>query len=1058
MNEIKNYWLGLNSYSENDILYGRDKETVELSEIVLSSVSSIMFGRSGIGKSSLLRAKIFPMLRYNDFFPVYVRLEHNGSIGYAAQIRNSIIASVKSCNNNKAYLTVNVKLDDETDDVGELVKSVEIVEVETSIRKTLVLVFDQFEEIFTMTDYSHKVVVDCFFKQIANLLNWPQENDFRLLFCIREDYIYCLEQVSITIPSLKRNRYRLKALDYEQAHQVICSPSPELLTDEISDAIINRLDRKNTGEIDPSILSLFMHELYEKGNGKITLESLNLFGDNIISEFYEESKALISASSAEFLENELVTGDGFRSILIYNDALNNGVTKEELDILKNKRIINIDKLGDGRTVIELSHDILCQVVKKNKDERKLKEEAEKLRSEAKAAKRRLNIFILLSLAALSVLLLFAYLFYKIKEQRDEILVSQARFVAKEAMDLSEKGEFVKAMALLANVYPEDVDDPDRPLVREVYDGLREINDSCLFMYKVLYGNEKGVDYAGFISGTDNIVTMYSDNYIRIWSGDGTCKDVLKVKTKTVSDGDNKSEKGGLWKEETGKTIAKLKGITMNNWAASVSPDGNFIATLSEDSTVVLRTVLRGDSIGFLKDCNSYITSVKFSPDGKHLVTTSGNFSIKIWNSENLTCLGTLNGHTANIISLNFSQDGNKIVSSSADGTVRIWDCNQCTQIKALDVPNEYLLCANFNKSADKVVICYLDGNVKYWDYSSSDQNVVTNGSYYDGSVVYDYSFNSDESALVTAGDDNIVRIYEKSSGLKRCLKGHSDRVLSAVFGNNDNELVSSSADGTAILWNIGNNDKKDALTTIINDVWKYALSPDEKSVATVTTENCIRIFDIETGNCLVNLPKQRNWVKSIEYSPDGKIVRAFLSGDVVDEWSLESGECVATYNAKPGNIRRTVVENCVDDFGKDVLSSTKSGNGEYYIISRKNNSVELRNVKTGKVVKSFKGHSNYVESVVMNDDNSLILTASRDCTARIWDVKSGKCLSVLRGHGRQVNSAVFIDNDNKVMTLSNDNTIRIWTVISPQKLIDMVREKLNGYQLSKEDRYKYYLD
>ena len=94
----------------------------------------------------------------------------------------------------------------------------------------------------------------------------------------------------------------------------------------------------------------------------------------------------------------------------------------------------------------------------------------------------------------------------------------------------------------------------------------------------------------------------------------------------------------------------------------------------------------------------------------------------------------------------------------------------------------------------------------------------------------------------------------------------------------------------------------------------------------------------------------------------------------------------------------------------------------------------------------------------MNDDNSLILTASRDCTARIWDVKSGKCLSVLRGHGRQVNSAVFIDNDNKVMTLSNDNTIRIWTVISPQKLIDMVREKLNGYQLSKEDRYKYYLD
>ena len=41
-----NPWLGLNTYAEHDRLYGRDKETDEVSDIILNNLSTVIYGRS----------------------------------------------------------------------------------------------------------------------------------------------------------------------------------------------------------------------------------------------------------------------------------------------------------------------------------------------------------------------------------------------------------------------------------------------------------------------------------------------------------------------------------------------------------------------------------------------------------------------------------------------------------------------------------------------------------------------------------------------------------------------------------------------------------------------------------------------------------------------------------------------------------------------------------------------------------------------------------------------------------------------------------------------------
>ena len=72
-----NPWLGLKSYREGEVLYGRDEDIRALSQRVLNDIDTLLYGRSGIGKSSILNAGVIPAARRKGFTPVYIRLEHN---------------------------------------------------------------------------------------------------------------------------------------------------------------------------------------------------------------------------------------------------------------------------------------------------------------------------------------------------------------------------------------------------------------------------------------------------------------------------------------------------------------------------------------------------------------------------------------------------------------------------------------------------------------------------------------------------------------------------------------------------------------------------------------------------------------------------------------------------------------------------------------------------------------------------------------------------------------------------------------------------------------------
>lgn len=413
-----NPWLGLASYSEKETLYGRDKETTVLSYVIKNNIATTLFGKSGVGKSSLISAGISHVLNKDMYVPVKIRLVHNSDVAYIEQIENAVREKVV-CTDNLPSTIKDLGLWDFFHR-----HSFTTVEGEDC---TPVVILDQFEEMFTLTDEEHKPRIREFFQDLSSLLNnikpdnvkeierqhnvaqtpvssvgtkklvikrvgasvfqYSESVDFRFVVCLREDKLYLLERNSANIPALKSNRFNLQALSVESAMEVITRPRPGLFSEKDAQARIDELadmGDEGTYTIDPAILSLYMYKYYEKRG---TASTSNIFAD-----YYNEATKEISEKSIAYLEEKLLTDSGYRNQVPLDDALSNGVTRGEIDALLKSVILRTEKRR-GIDYIEFSHDRLSAEAKKSREERNTREQAKKIRV-------RMLIFILIFVVSL----------------------------------------------------------------------------------------------------------------------------------------------------------------------------------------------------------------------------------------------------------------------------------------------------------------------------------------------------------------------------------------------------------------------------------------------------------------------------------------------------------------------------------------------------------------------------------------------------------------------------------------------------------------------------------
>jgi hypothetical protein len=165
----ENPWLGLASFTEelSSYFYGRDNETAELFRLLKRETLTVLFGQSGLGKTSMLQAGLFPQLRQADFLPVQIRLLYGEDApALVTQVKAALVQRIEAGE-------VDAPKPDTSETLWEYFhrKDVDFWNAKQHLT-TPVLVFDQFEEIFTLgrTDHARRSQSQVFLTELADLI------------------------------------------------------------------------------------------------------------------------------------------------------------------------------------------------------------------------------------------------------------------------------------------------------------------------------------------------------------------------------------------------------------------------------------------------------------------------------------------------------------------------------------------------------------------------------------------------------------------------------------------------------------------------------------------------------------------------------------------------------------------------------------------------------------------------------------------------------------------------------------------------------------------------
>jgi WD40 repeat protein len=282
------------------------------------------------------------------------------------------------------------------------------------------------------------------------------------------------------------------------------------------------------------------------------------------------------------------------------------------------------------------------------------------------------------------------------------------------------------------------------------------------------------------------------------------------------------------------------------------------------------------------------------------------------------------------------------------------------------------------------------------------------------------AFSPDGGTLASGGGDNVVRLWDASTGkLLRVLRGHEDRVMSVDFSP-DGKIVASSGtnDGTIRLWEVATGKEMRRLEPKTSITF-VRFAPDGTTLASGTWNKAVYLWDIKTGRQLRRWEAHAERIFRAAFSPDGNLLATTGWEDkTACLWDVDTGKKLREFG-------QGITEMCAVGFSAD--GKTLAGGG-------KEGPIYLWDVSSGKETSRLVGHDGFVESVVFSKDGRTLFSGSYDRTVRMWDLKSRKELHPPGRHFDLIYGISLSPDGKTLASAGQDNLVRRWDVATGREI------------------------
>ncbi len=477
--------------------------------------------------------------------------------------------------------------------------------------------------------------------------------------------------------------------------------------------------------------------------------------------------------------------------------------------------------------------------------------------------------------------------------------------------------------------------------------------------------------------------------------------------------------GRVWDIKSGAEIMKLTGPTDLLNTVAYAPNGQYIVAAGYEKIAWLWDAQSGKQLRQLTGHTDQIWNIAISPNSQYILTCGGDKTIRFWDAQS--------GKEVHEISLNataaFSPDG-QYVATGGEEKITLWDMQTWKEIRHFDAHVGLINSLLFSPDSKALVISSDDKTLRLWDIQTGSEIRKFTGH---TSWVGPIDFSQDGDTLISGGGDNTIRFWDVQSGNE--LKQFYSRDTPASLDlSPDGKYVLTNGQPSAYLWDAQFKSEPEVIQVVDptqdEGPWRIKYSADQRYLLTAGPTSA-QIWDAKNMKKLYEL-RPTTSIRDAVLSPDGKYLFASTNGPDTNTYLYEvaTGKTIQTFVGHTAEINEV-------DYSPD---------GKYGSTSSFDNTAIVWDIQTGKIVRRFEGHAAALGHSIFSSDSQRLLTGCTDGTLRLWDIATGELLKTFEDHAAGDMNLAFSPDDKRIASNHFDGTFRIWDVESGK-----VIHNLSGY-------------